>query len=100
MKSVNQSNAEIQWMESEARLILPAQVTIDVLPGLLKKNDGLNLPVQQVDFSQVVKADSAILAVLLVWNAKSNQVLQVIQLPKELQTLIKLYDLEGIFTLV
>jgi len=89
-----------QWHGSEARLILPAQLTIDVLAVMLKKNKWLALPVKQVDFSQVEKADSAILAVLLVWASNAEEKIQVKKLPEELHTLVKLYDLDSEMTLI
>ena len=89
-----------QWHDAEARLVLPAQLTIDVLDVMLKKNKWLALPVKQVDFSQVEKADSAILAVLLVWASSIEEKLQLKQLPDELYTLVKLYDLDSEFTLI
>ena len=89
-----------QWHVSEARLILPAQLTIDALAVELKKNKWLDLPVKQIDFSQVEKADSAILAVLLVWASNSEEKLEVKQLPDELHTLVKLYDLDTEITLI
>ena len=89
-----------QWHDSEARLVLPAQLTIDALAVMLKKNKWLALPVKQVDFSQVEKADSAILAVLLVWASSIEDKLQVKQLPDDLHTLIKLYDLDSELILI
>ena len=89
-----------QWDDSQARLVLPAQLTIDALAVMLKKNKWLALPVKQVDFSQVEKADSAILAVLLVWASNTEDKLQVKQIPDELHTLVKLYDLDSEITLI
>lgn len=89
-----------QWHDSESRLVLPAQLTIDVLAVMLKKNNWLALPVKQVDFSQVEKADSAILAVLLVWASSTEEKLQVKHLPEELYTLVKLYDLDSELALI
>jgi len=89
-----------QWHDSEARLVLPALLTIDALAVMLKNNKWLGLPVKQVDFSQVEKADSAILAVLLVWASNIEGKLQVKQLPEKLHTLVKLYDLDSEITLI
>jgi len=93
-------NTKTQWVEKEGRLVLPEQLTMNVLAAYLKKGGWLALPVRQVDFSSVIKADSAILAVLLVWNEKCEETLQVIGLPEELKTLIALYDLESAISLV
>lgn len=87
----------IQWNVAEGLLVLPEELTIDVLAGLLKKENWLKLPVKQVDFSKVLKADSAILAVLLTWAANSEERLKIIKLPDDLQTLVKLYDLDNEF---
>ncbi|MEA1990531.1 MAG: STAS domain-containing protein [Pseudomonadota bacterium] len=100
MNSTAVVNANGHWHDSEARLVLPAQLTIDALAVMLKKNKWLGLPVKQVDFSQVEKADSAILAVLLVWASNTEEKLQVKQLPEELYTLVKLYDLDSQITLI
>ncbi|BCN92799.1 hypothetical protein THMIRHAM_05840 [Thiomicrorhabdus immobilis] len=91
------ANGTLQWNAADELLVLPEQLTIDVLAGLLKTQNWLSLPVKQVDFSQVLKADSAILAVLLTWAAHSEERLTIIKLPDELQTLVKLYDLDGEF---
>jgi len=80
-------------------MVLPEQLTIDILAKLLKQKNWLSLPVKQVDFSRVIKADSTIFAVLLVWAANIEEKLQVIKLPEELTTLIKLYDLEDVVDL-
>jgi len=88
------------WIESEATLVLPETISIDVLAEVLKQNKWLLLPVKKVDFSKVIKADSAILAVLLIWSASLTDKLQIIQLPEELKTLITLYGLEDVVALV
>lgn len=100
MNSLVSVNDNGQWHDSEAVLVLPSQLTIDALAVMLKKNKWLALPVKQVDFSQVEKADSAILAVLLVWASNLEEKLQVKQLPDELHTLVKLYDLDLEITLI
>lgn len=99
MATDNNNLAEC-WNESESKLVLPEQLSIDLLAELLKQNSWLTLPVKQVDFTHVIKADSAIFAVLLVWAANLDEKLQVIKLPEELTTLIKLYDLEDVVALV
>lgn len=88
------------WNDVEAKLVLPEQVGIDLLADLIKQNKWLKLPVKKVDFSQVVKADSAIFAVLLIWAANTDEPLEVIQLPEDLKVLIKLYDLDDVLTLI
>ncbi|GAB6069548.1 hypothetical protein JCM30760_06450 [Thiomicrorhabdus hydrogeniphila] len=88
------------WIESEATLVLPETISIDVLAEVLKQNKWLLLPVKKVDFSKVTKADSAILAVLLIWSANVTDKLKIIQLPEELKTLITLYGLEDVIELV
>ena len=75
---------------------LPQVVTLETLPGLLKSKAILALPVKQVDFSQVQQADSAILALLLIWSKNSPPPVKVLKLPNELESLMKLYDLESI----
>lgn len=89
-----------EWNASEGLMCLPERLTIEVLPGLLKKENWLKFPVKQVDFSKVSKADSAILAVLLSWSANTEQQLTVINLPADLQTLVNLYDLENEFSYI
>jgi len=93
-------NLSVNWNEAESTLILPETISIDVLAGLLKQNKWLLLPVKKVDFSNVTKADSAILAVLLIWSANLKDKLQILQLPEELKTLITLYGLEDVIALV
>ncbi|WP_040725984.1 lipid asymmetry maintenance protein MlaB [Thiomicrorhabdus sp. Kp2] len=90
----------IHWDSVESKLVLPAQLGINQLAALIKENGWLSLPVKKVDFSQVIKADSAIFAVLLIWSSNLDEKLQVIQLPEDLQTLIKLYDLDEVLALV
>jgi len=92
------SIGSVEWNASEGLIRLPERLTIDVLPGLLKKENWFKLPVKQIDFSKVRKADSAILAVLLSWSANTEQQLTVIDLPEDLKTLVNLYDLENEFS--
>lgn len=100
-KLVNkQSENQFQWNEAESLLVLPSLLTIDVVADLLKKHKCLELPVKEVDFSQVNKADSAILAVLLVWAQNAQTTIRVKQLPEELLTLVNLYDLDTSVSLV
>ncbi|MDX1352062.1 MAG: STAS domain-containing protein [Thiomicrorhabdus sp.] len=99
MAQVDNSNAMI-WDATDFKVTLPSQLSIDQLAALIKQNGWLNLPVKKVDFSQVSKADSAIFAVLLIWASRVEEKLQVINLPEDLQTLIKLYDLDEVLALV
>lgn len=98
--SFNGLSNQTGWNDVEAKLVLPEQVGIDLLADLIKQNKWLKLPVKKVDFSQVVKADSAIFAVLLIWAANTDEPLEVIQLPEDLKVLIKLYDLDDVLTLI
>ena len=87
----------VKWCEKTAVITLPSTVTLETLPALLKQEKGvLSLPVKQVDFSAVKQADSAILALLLIWSKNTPSPLHVIQLPQTLQNLVALYDLESI----
>ena len=88
------------WSSQESTLVLPSHLDITQLASLIKQDGWLELPVKKVDFSQVVKADSAIFAVLLLWSSKLSEKLQVIHLPDDLLTLIKLYDLDDVLALV
>ncbi|VAW49967.1 hypothetical protein MNBD_GAMMA04-2183 [hydrothermal vent metagenome] len=91
-----------EWCEKTAVIKLPSSVTLETLPALLKQaKNSLSLPVQQVDFSLVQQADSAILALLLIWSKNSApesspSPLKIVALPNSLRGLIVLYDLESI----
>lgn len=87
----------VKWCEKTAVITLPSLVTLETLPALLKQVKGvLSLSVKQVDFSAVKQADSAILALLLIWSKNSPPPFHVINLPETLQGLVALYDLESI----
>ena len=87
----------IEWCEKTAVITLPASVTLETLPMLLKSMKGiLSLPVKQVDFRAVKQADSAVLALLLIWSKNSSPPLHVLELPQTLQGLLVLYDLESV----
>jgi ABC-type transporter Mla MlaB component len=87
----------VEWCEKTAVITLPSIVTLEALPALLKQTkNALSLPVKTVDFSAVKQADSAVLALLLIWSKNSPPPLQVLELPHALQGLIALYDLESI----
>jgi len=95
----------IEWCEKTAVITLPSIVTLETLPALLKQTkNALSLPVKMVDFSVVKQADSAVLALLLIWSKNSTPQggtenspppIQVLDLPRSLQGLIALYDLES-----
>lgn len=86
----------IEWSEKTAVVTLPSDVTLEVLPVLLKQTKNiLSLSVKVVDFSAVKQADSAVLALLLMWSRNSTSPIHVLELPDSLQGLIALYDLES-----
>lgn len=76
-------------------LKLPAVVNVETVPALLKRVEKDQQQIKIVDFSAVTQADSVALALLLKWQSDAGQVLQIRDLPTELETLIHLYDLEG-----
>ncbi len=91
------SVSAFEWCEKTAVIKLPPSVTLESLPALLKQaKNTLLLPVKQVDFSLVQQADSAILALLLIWSKNTSPPLRMIALPSSLMGLIALYDLESI----
>ncbi len=87
---------ELNWSEKEGLMTLPQEVTLQSLPLLLKKRSVLKAPVIEVDFSQVKQADSAALALLLLWSGNIGKALKVRNMPAELVTLATLYDLETV----
>lgn len=93
-ESVQQS-----WDATNGRLRLPQQLSIQLLPKLIKQEKWLELPVTTVDFSQVEKADSAILSVVLHWAKAQQAPIKIIALPKALVSLIELYDLQDVLHL-
>jgi ABC-type transporter Mla MlaB component len=94
---LNQVNSA--WDEWQGKLSLPEIVDISVLPKLIKQNSWLSLPVKEVDFTAVDKADSAVLAVLLYWAQQSETKLKVVNFPQQLDNLIELYDLNSIIAI-
>ncbi|GEM_PF-5936298 len=87
----------IEWCEKKSEITLPTSVTLETLPQLLQQTKGiLSLPVKQVNFRAVKQADSAVLALLLIWSKNSSPPLRMIDLPQTLQGLVTLYDLESI----
>lgn len=85
-----------KWCAESTTLTLPAQLGIESLPQIIKQNNWLKLPVSRVDFSQVKKADSAILSVLLWWAQQNNEALEVLAVPEKIKTLIDLYDMHEV----
>jgi len=81
---------------AQAKLTLPGDVSIGVLPGLIKQQGWLTLPILEVDFTGVTKADSAILAMLLFWAKRASTPLKITGFPKQLDNLITLYDLQSV----
>jgi len=95
----------LEWNESTGTIIMPNDVTIEVLSELLKVKKVLSYPVKMVDFSAVQQVDSAVLALLLVWSKNSTPQggtensfppIQVLNAPDELLGLMRLYDLEEV----
>lgn len=84
------------WDGTTSTLVLPDQLTVDTLGPLIKQAKWLELPVTNVDFSYVKKADSAILAILLTWFVQVNQPLKIKNMPDKVRTLVSLYNLEHI----
>lgn len=91
--------AELTWSETRGLVTLPVEVTLQTLPQLLKTKALLKYRVLEVDFSGVKLADSAALALLLVWSGNTGTALKVKNMPSELQTLTTLYDLESVLEL-
>lgn len=91
--------AELTWSETSGLVTLPAEVTLQTLPQLLKAKTVLQYPVLEVDFSNVKQVDSAALALLLVWSGNTATALKVKNMPSELHTLTALYDLETVLGL-
>ncbi len=91
--------AELTWSEASGLITLPAEVTLQTLPTLLKNKAVLKYPVLEVDFSQVKLIDSAALALLLVWSGNKGSTLKVKSMPADLHTLTALYNLESVLDL-
>lgn len=91
--------AELTWSETRGLVTLPVEVTLQTLPQLLKTKALLKYRVLEVDFSGVKLADSAALALLLVWSGNTGTALKVKNMPSELHTLTTLYDLESVLEL-
>ncbi|QCU89618.1 STAS domain-containing protein [Thiomicrorhabdus sediminis] len=87
------------WHEHKACLRLPAIITIDAMAELLKTQSWQKIKVKQLDFSQVEKVDSAILALVLFWYQQLGEVIELLAVPDDLQVLIDLYDLHDICTI-
>ncbi len=85
----------ITWLDSET-LSLPAVVTVETAPAILRQVERDKKNVMGVDFSSVTQADSVALAMLLAWQSKIESALNITALPDELKTLVHLYDLEGV----
>ncbi len=85
-----------EWFSGQAKLVLPENLDIEILPKLIKQGGWLSLPVKEVDFSQVKKADSAILSVLLLWAQAAQNAIKVTHFPSQLQTLVELYDMHTV----
>ncbi len=77
-------------------ITLPENLSIDELPSLIKKGRWLDKPVDELDFSQVRKADSAILSLILFWAQNSGVPIKLTHVPEDVQTLIELYDLQTV----
>ena len=88
--------ADLEWCERRSTIILPRDVTLEVLSDKLNVKEVLAYPVKVVDFSAVQQVDSAVLALLLVWSKNSPPPLQVLKPPAELLGLMRLYDLEEV----
>lgn len=89
----------VGWNEHKACLQLPAIITIDAMAELLKTQSWQKIKVKQLDFSQVEKVDSAILALVLFWYQQLGEVIELLAVPDDLQVLIDLYDLQDICTI-
>lgn len=96
MASSQTVKSDLLWSEQESKIVLSGNISIEYLPALLKKYAWQSFAVKQVDFEAVTRADSAILAVLLVWAQQANDLLKISHLPDELKTLVDLYDLEKV----
>ncbi|MBF6057223.1 MULTISPECIES: STAS domain-containing protein [Thiomicrorhabdus] len=88
---------QIEWMPQSKIVVMPEEVTLKTLPGLLKAHSQwCDFAVETVDFSKVTHADSAVLALLLAWRTRASKPIRVKNLPDELSTLLGLYDLDDV----
>ena len=85
-----------RWVPESATLHLPEQSDFQSLAKQIKQSAWLTLPVARVDFSEVKKADSATLSLLLFWAKQQHSPLEVIDLPEQMKTLIDLYDMKDV----
>ncbi len=92
--------SKLVWYDDTGVMCLPERVTIETLPELLKPKELLSLKVKTIDFGQVQQADSAVLALLLMWSKNSPPPMTLLNPPTELQGLITLYDLESVINVV
>ena len=77
-------------------LVLPENLSIEALPALVKQEGWLKQTVDELDFAEVQKADSAILSLVLFWAQQQGTPLKLKNLPHDLQTLVELYDLHSV----
>ena len=86
----------IEW-SGEGVLCLPKVVNVETVPAILDAVEASSQAPITVDFKQVEQADSVALAMLLCWQNSAGLPLKVINLSTQLETLVELYDLEGVF---
>ncbi|WP_130536825.1 STAS domain-containing protein [Thiomicrorhabdus indica] len=82
-------------------LVIPAEATLLELSAWLKKEQVLVKNSNVLDFSQMRKGDSSILALMLYLQSQlpAGQKLLARHFPEQLKTLLELYDLENTFEL-
>lgn len=82
-------------------LKLSGIIDISSVSELQKKGKKIiSSPIEMVDCSQIVQADSSCLAYLLYLKSFLDQPLKVIGLPIDLIELVKLYRLQNVFDLI
>lgn len=86
----------MQWNLDTKELILPAEVSIETLPELIKQHNWVDLPVRSVSFKEVKKGDSAILSLILLWAQNAQAPIQLTDFPQQFVALIDLYDLHTV----
>ena len=95
VKAVQKMNVTVEWLD-EGVLTLPECVNVKTVPDILGLVEKSARTFNVVDFVKVKQADSVALAMLLSWQISAGHPLKLRNLPSQLDTLVDLYDLEGV----
>ncbi len=82
-------------------LVIPHEATLTELSTWLKKHQVLGYKAKELDFSQMSKGDSSVLALMLYLQSylPAGEKIIAHHFPHQLRALLELYDLEETFEL-